>query len=239
MTDKQIMINDVDVSRCDFLAKEDDYCSYSGEYRAYKGQCGCSDEEMCKDHPNCYFKQLKRKEKECEELREYHNKCCEEFENEKKELLEKYIQLSRDFYSGKYCNVEKCKQLDQLKAENEELKTMLKDLSYENQKFCYQIEEQTKQLEPFKDEYFKGLDNVVIAELAKKSIRITAEDSKLEQTLAEIKEITKNMNNECFYDDFDCKDCDMKNGCTYQGEIKILQKISEVENEYRTKRTIN
>ena len=28
--------------------------------------------------------QLKRKEKECEELWEYHNKCCEEFENEKK-----------------------------------------------------------------------------------------------------------------------------------------------------------
>ena len=39
------------------------------------------------------------------------------------------------------------------------------------------------------------------------------------------------MNNECFYDDFDCEDCDMKNGCTYQGEIKILQKISEAENE--------
>ena len=75
MTDKQIMINDVDVSRCDFLAKEDDYCSYSGEYRAYKGQCGCSDEKMCKDHPNCFYKkalkQLKRKEQECEDLKKY------------------------------------------------------------------------------------------------------------------------------------------------------------------------
>ena len=29
------------------------------------------------------------------------------------------------------------------------------------------------QLKPFQDEYFKGLDNVAIAELAKKSIRIT------------------------------------------------------------------
>ena len=71
MTDKQIMINDVDVSRCDFLAKEDDYCSYSGEYRAYKGQCGCSDEEMCKDHPNCFYKkalnQLQRKEQEVQQ----------------------------------------------------------------------------------------------------------------------------------------------------------------------------
>lgn len=62
---------------------------------------------------------LKHKTQECEELREYHNKCCEEFENKKKELLEKYNQLSRDFYNGKYCNVEKCKQLDQLKANKE------------------------------------------------------------------------------------------------------------------------
>ena len=85
------------------------------------------------------------------------------------------------------------KQPAQLKAENDGLKTMLKDLSYENQKFCYQIEEQTKQLEPFKDEYFKGLDNVAIAKLAKKSIRITAENSKLEQTLIEIKEIAEGM----------------------------------------------
>ena len=74
MTNKPIIVDGVDVSGCDFLAKEDDYCSYSGEYRAYKGQCGCSDEEMCKDHPNCFYKkalkQLQRKEKKCEELKE-------------------------------------------------------------------------------------------------------------------------------------------------------------------------
>ena len=74
MTDKQIIIDGVDVSGCDFLAKEDDYCSYSGEYRAYKGQCGCSDEEMCKDHPNCFYKkvlkQLKAKEQECNKYKQ-------------------------------------------------------------------------------------------------------------------------------------------------------------------------
>ena len=73
MTYKQIIIDGVDVSGCDFLAKEDDYCSYSGEYRYYKGQCGCSDEEMCKDHQNCFYKkalkQLKAKEQEYEELK--------------------------------------------------------------------------------------------------------------------------------------------------------------------------
>ena len=94
--------------------------------------------------------------------------------------------------------------------EIQELKVFLKDLTSENQKFCYQIEELTNklsikkiefemlellnkqlehQLKPFQDEYFKGLDNVAIAELAKKSIRITAENGKLEQALTEIKEI--------------------------------------------------
>ena len=57
--------------------------------------------------------------------------------------------------------------------------------------------------------------------------------NKLYKTLTEIKEIVKNMNKECFYNDFDCKDCDMQNGCTYFNKKQILQKISkyEVEND--------
>lgn len=94
MTD-EIIIDGVDVSGCDFLSKEDDYCSYSGEYRAYKGQCGCSDEEMCKDHPNCFYKkvlkQLKRKEQECEELKEENNQ------------LQKNCQICECFINGIPC----------------------------------------------------------------------------------------------------------------------------------------
>lgn len=99
--------------------------------------------------------------------------------------------------------------------EIQELKVFLKDLTSENQKFCYQIEQLNnklnsktieyemlellnKQLEhqikPFQDEYFKGLDNVAIAELAKKSIRITAENCKLEDILIKIKEICLKQN---------------------------------------------
>ena len=48
----------------------------------------------------------------------------------------------------------------------------------------------------------------------------------LKQTLIEIREISKNMNEECFYDDFDCINCDMQNGCTYINKKQILQKIS-------------
>ena len=43
-----------------------------------------------------------------------------------------------------------------------------------------------KALAPFQDEYFKGLDTTTIAELAKKSIRLTTENRKLETALEEI-----------------------------------------------------
>ena len=105
MENKRIYIDGVNVSGCDFLAKEDDYCSYSGEYRAYKGQCGCSDEEMCKDHPNCFYKkvlkQLKAKEQECEELKRL------------------YKELQDDMLACNKCRatIKLQQQLDQLKAQ--------------------------------------------------------------------------------------------------------------------------
>lgn len=154
---KPIMVNGVDVSECDFLAKEDDYCSYTGEYRAHKGECGCSDGEMCKDYPNCFYKkvlkQLVRKTRECEELKE-----------KVKELRQGWINCDEE-----------------------------RNLQEANSEFRQRV------------------------------------INRYNQTLAEIKEIVKNMNNECFYDDFDCKDCDMKNGCTYFNKKQILQKINEAK----------
>lgn len=44
-------------------------------------------------------------------------------------------------------------------------------------------------LEPFEDEYFNGLDTTVIAELAKKSIRLSTENRRLEDALDEIEKI--------------------------------------------------
>lgn len=48
-----------------------------------------------------------------------------------------------------------------------------------------------QELKPFKDPYFKGLDNQIIANLAKKSIRLTTENRKLEQALDEVKKYFK------------------------------------------------
>ena len=191
MTDKQIIINNVDVSRCDFLAKEDDYCSYSGEYRAYKGQCGCSDEEMCKDHPNCFYKkalnQLKCKEQECEELKEKYKW----YDHYKEQAL----------YNKNLCN-EKSKQLDQLKAENEELKKQVcglrPELKFIINKTCCKYNIEAKYYHEKIVEIINNLD-------------------KYERNLADIKEIAEKA-----YDEFG-------NDVYGINPKQILQKISEYE----------
>lgn len=65
----------------------------------------------------------------------------------------------------------------------------------------------------------------------KQFARKEKENQRYEQTLIAIEDIAKDMNVECFYSDFDCEDCDMKNGCIHQGRLKILQIIREVTNE--------
>ena len=65
MTDKQIIIDGVDVSGCEYYNKYDKTCrEVNGNY----------DTDICEfdkcENSNCYYKQLKRKEQECEELKE-------------------------------------------------------------------------------------------------------------------------------------------------------------------------
>lgn len=55
-----------------------------------------------------------------------------------------------------------------------------------------QLKRKERELEPFKDDYFKNLDTKTIAELAKKSIRLTTENRKFEDALDEIEEILNN-----------------------------------------------
>ena len=105
---------------------EEDICPYQGE---------CSINGCKRNNDDCFIKQLfeeryraekqiiklnktiKTKEQENEELRQYHNKCCEENAKKLEEWLEKYNQISRDFHNGKYCNEENC---NLLKAKEQE-----------------------------------------------------------------------------------------------------------------------
>ena len=73
MTDKQIIINNIDVSECEHLT----------ETRHCKAQMAVmgTDANKCKCFPNCYYKQLKRAEQENKRLLEI-NKIISEMNND-------------------------------------------------------------------------------------------------------------------------------------------------------------
>ena len=88
MSEKEI----INVSDCEFYG-------YDGVCKLYSGSI-CSKD--CSNYPNCYFKQLKRKEQKCERLKE--------------EIKT----------NGFGCfNIEMSEQLDQLKADNDTLRQFL------------------------------------------------------------------------------------------------------------------
>lgn len=108
-----------------------------------------------------------------------------------------------DLYVKKSDYTELESELQRLQAENERLKARLR---------------------PLEDSYFNGLSSMQIAELTKKSIRITAENRKLEYALQEIREELEEditcESRECGCDDYgECLNC-----------LKdiILTKINEV-----------
>lgn len=66
MTNKQIIIDGVDVSECEFYNTDDGTCrEVNGKY----------DTDICEfdkcENSNCYFKQLKRKEQALDEIEKY------------------------------------------------------------------------------------------------------------------------------------------------------------------------
>ena len=84
MTDKQIIIDGVDISKCKHYDEVFNYCdqSYLGEGGLLKNT---KNPKRCECSPNCYYKQLKRKEQECEEL--------------KKNIMYKYPQCGEEYLS--------------------------------------------------------------------------------------------------------------------------------------------
>lgn len=160
--DKSIMIDNIDVSKCEQITYKyslNPMCGDTGICCRGRKNCDFKQlarkeqelENICKAFDIEYIidketgnligrcNKLCKKEQECEELREYHNKCCQEFEKEKQDLINRYNQLSRDFYSGKYCDVEKCKQLDQLKASKEQAEQKLEKIREFATALCYTV----------------------------------------------------------------------------------------------------
>lgn len=103
MTDKHIIIDGCDVSGCEYRCDTHKTLLADGHIMEFENYCQITNDGCYAI--NCYYKQLKAKEQECEEL--------------DKQLI--------SFMNGDYCD-NGCslkQQLDKLKAENEELKVKL------------------------------------------------------------------------------------------------------------------
>lgn len=112
---KLIMIDSVDVSECEHvfartsLFKEKNFVECTAFFLENEdSRCNCS------DNPNCYYKQLKAKEQECEELKSRLNcRCFDPSINNNRCIS--YNRIAEDYERD-------LKQLDQLKAENKRYK---------------------------------------------------------------------------------------------------------------------
>ena len=105
----EIIIDDVDVSGCEFKSCFDDEC-YS--------DVDSSENLNCKDNPNCYYKQLKRLQAENERLKEENSKIvwdevcttnCSKYKayNKYRKALEEIRGIlckGRTFYDGYFEN---------------------------------------------------------------------------------------------------------------------------------------
>ena len=127
---KQIIIDGVDVSGCKHYKNRTciaDYCLTDMPFG----------EAKCELNPNCHYKQFKRKEQECEELKNELHKNFKE-----KDTLHLIIDrlLEASGYDTNTASAEEFEdvyehmryeqqQLDQLKAENEDLKNRVAELS--------------------------------------------------------------------------------------------------------------
>lgn len=155
---------------------------------------------------------LQRKTAECEELKEkleYKHKECLAYDksiqkwHKRYEDSKKRISDLEDRIMNHSNTIEKyCSRLADKTKECEELKKKLMQKSEVDMFFNTPVNgwsnnpcdicECKQALEPFEDEYFKGLNTTQIAGLAKKSIRLTTENRKFEDVLDEIEEYCKN-----------------------------------------------
>ena len=137
MTDKPIIVDNIDVSKCEFLIITND-----------KHLCRCIKSDLfggiefvenakngnCKDNPNCYYKRLTFKKQECERLKHDNDyevgaleKTIDNLTAENEELERLYKELQDDMLACNKCRatIKLQKQLDQLETENEKLKEQI------------------------------------------------------------------------------------------------------------------
>lgn len=115
--DKQIIIDGVDVSGCEWFGQFDLDINVICTSNSPK-KCSA----YCKDNPNCYYKQLVRKEQNLQEAMDISIKEFNRAE-ELKTLLKRKEQKCEELNKQVEILNEKCQQLAQLKEENDRLKS--------------------------------------------------------------------------------------------------------------------
>lgn len=118
------------------------------------------------------------------------NKKIIDLKNKNNELEIKIASLEIQYTIDKEILKTKFKnKIDKQKLRYVELSEIKEQYKQLIQEYKFLISSYRQKLKTFDDEYFRGLTNEEIAELAKKSIRLTALKSNLEYKLADIKEI--------------------------------------------------
>ena len=216
MTDKQTIIDGIDVSGCLFYYD-------NGKCSAILG------DDACKDWHNCSYKlqkQLKRKEQECEELKDelLTTKCMVTTQGmQYGRLHEQLVQLKEQLEAYKMEAEEGYEINAELKAKNEELKKTcdilalkqkrdFSDYQFQNNELKQQLVQLKAENERLQEEREKA--KTYNLEYGQLLIKATNNNNKLKQTLAEIKEIMTTALEQNTLINLD----------------KILQKINEVEN---------
>ena len=205
MTDKEIIINGAIFNKCDGCPLYDgDICTGA----RLDEETSKKDTNICNEHLAeqfwVVFKQLKRKEQECEEL---HSRTAS--------IIYSLTggRLSYSTYTLKGCEDA---YRDQLSIDVEKA---TKELEEENAK----LKQECKNLE-------EELRGIGIKDISIESTEICKISEKSKRVLDDIEKQVKAINNDCFYDDIcDCNNCDMKNGCTYYRKFNILNIINKAK----------
>lgn len=150
MTNK--IVDGIDIIECQYFDLSENY------------ECYCN-HRACKDCPNCYYKQLKRKEQECERLKEENEKLA--IKCMQNDEVSTFFNTPIEGWSDNPCDICESKQeYEKLQQEKDQIKKYL-GISHKT------ILERLEELQDFKD-------------------KDTTKLLKYEQTLDEIEEICKN-----------------------------------------------
>lgn len=210
---KPIYVNGIDVSGCE------DY--------GYRGSAGywCHNyDEPCTDYPNCNFKQLARKTQECEELKELLNSKCFDTKSNNNRCIS-YNRIAEDYKKD-------LKQLDQLKAEKEELQYQLRCVTGREKGYRKNSDFWEKRYEKLKEQFFQlKAENEKLKNIIQKSANSFCNDyveaiENYDKLKEELTHIQHNCTREgCKY--YDNEDYKVFYRCKAEQKLEKIEKISK------------